>query len=86
MASIMSEPALVVSVQLLMHIIKQHPVLYDKTNQRSEASAEGSSDDTQLEPPATDNLEVEWSELEASTSSTTTTCTHPTTSSDTSET
>lgn len=177
MASIMSEPAVLFSVELLLDTIKQHPMLYDKTNPRykeaeykkeiwkqiaqdlgvteamcqnkfknlkdnftkiktklkdksrsgagakdvptvkwrhfeamipimekvheepiictnitfvqtggSEMSAEGLSDDAQLEPPATDHIEVEWSKLDAGTSSSTTTSVHPAASSDTSET
>lgn len=34
MASIMSEPAVLFYVELLLDTIKQHPVLYDKTNPR----------------------------------------------------
>ncbi|KAH6933281.1 hypothetical protein HPB50_013935 [Hyalomma asiaticum] len=51
----------------------------------SEMSAEGLSDDAQLEPPATDHIE-EWSELDSGTSSSTTTSVHPAASSDASET
>ncbi|KAH7955455.1 hypothetical protein HPB52_000905 [Rhipicephalus sanguineus] len=34
MAPIMSEPVVAFSVELLLDTIKQHPVLYDKTNPR----------------------------------------------------